>query len=118
MVAILIALFFISILYSSVGHGGASGYLAILSLTTFATMSDVWLKQHAWMLNLVVAAIALVSFAVCVAFVACIVSSKLLLLMLRACVACTLFSGLHVALLSRRRFAYIGLAVSVLTAFG
>ena len=58
MIAILVALFFISILYSSVGHGGASGYLAILSLTTFATMSDVWLKQHAWMLNLIVAAIA------------------------------------------------------------
>ena len=58
MIAILVALFFISILYSSVGHGGASGYLAILSLTTFATMSDIWLKQHAWMLNLIVAAIA------------------------------------------------------------
>lgn len=58
MFAILVALFLISILYSSVGHGGASGYLAILSLTSFATMSDVWLKQHAWMLNLVVAAIA------------------------------------------------------------
>ena len=48
----------ISILYSSVGHGGASGYLAILSLSTFASMNSSWLKQHAWCLNLIVAAIA------------------------------------------------------------
>ena len=45
-------------LYASVGHGGASGYLAILSLTTYGTMESAWLKQHAWCLNLVVAAIA------------------------------------------------------------
>ena len=48
----------ISILYSSVGHGGASGYLAVLSLSTFASMNSSWLKQHAWCLNLIVAAIA------------------------------------------------------------
>ena len=45
-------------LYASVGHGGASGYLAILSLTTYGAMEAAWLKQHAWSLNLVVAAIA------------------------------------------------------------
>ena len=44
--------------YSSVGHGGASGYLAILSLTSFGLMSHVWLKQHVWVMNLVVASIA------------------------------------------------------------
>ena len=53
-----LGLFLISILYSSVGHGGASGYLAILSLSTFASMNSSWLKQHAWCLNLIVAAIA------------------------------------------------------------
>lgn len=51
-------LFFISILYSSVGHGGASGYLAILSLSVYGNMESVWLKQYAWCLNLIVAAIA------------------------------------------------------------
>ena len=51
-------LFFISILYSSVGHGGASGYLALLSLTTYSEMQSAWLKQHVWVLNLIVAGLA------------------------------------------------------------
>ena len=53
-----LALFFIAALYASVGHGGASGYLALLSLSTFASMNTSWLKQHAWVLNLVVASLA------------------------------------------------------------
>ena len=57
-IAILVGLFVIAILYSSVGHGGASGYLAILSLTIYASEDPLWLKQHAWSLNLVVAGIA------------------------------------------------------------
>ncbi len=58
LVFILFGLFIVAILYSSVGHGGASGYLAILSLTTYGGMNSAWLKQHAWCLNLVVAGIA------------------------------------------------------------
>lgn len=58
LIVLCLGLFLISILYSSVGHGGASGYLAILSLSTFASMESSWLKQHVWCLNLVVAAIA------------------------------------------------------------
>jgi hypothetical protein len=58
LIALCIGLFFISILYSSVGHGGASGYLAVLSLTTYSQMDSAWLKQHAWVLNLAVAGIA------------------------------------------------------------
>ena len=53
-----VGLVIISILYSSVGHGGASGYLAILSLTSYGIMNYVWLKQHVWVMNLVVASIA------------------------------------------------------------
>ena len=56
------ALFFIAALYASVGHGGASGYLALLSLSTFASMNSAWLKQHAWVLNLVVASLAFYHF--------------------------------------------------------
>ena len=52
------ALLLVAALYSSVGHGGASGYLAVLSLTSFAMMGSAWLKQHAWCLNIVVATIA------------------------------------------------------------
>ena len=48
----------ISALYSSVGHGGASGYLAILSISSYGLMSHIWLKQHVWIMNLVVASIA------------------------------------------------------------
>ena len=56
--AICSGLFLISILYSSVGHGGASGYIALLSLTTYGEMQSAWLKQHVWILNLVVAGLA------------------------------------------------------------
>ncbi len=62
LVAICLALMVVATLYSSVGHGGASGYLAVLSLTTYGTMESAWLKQHAWCLNLVVAAIAFYHF--------------------------------------------------------
>ena len=57
-VLIALALLVVATLYSSVGHGGASGYLAILSLTSFASMEDLGLKQPAGRLNLIVAAIA------------------------------------------------------------
>jgi hypothetical protein len=55
---ILIGLLLVATLYSSVGHGGASGYLAILSLTSYGMMESSWLKQQVWCLNLVVASIA------------------------------------------------------------
>ena len=55
---VLVALFAIAALYSSVGHGGGSGYLAVLSLTAFAAAEAIWLKQYAWSLNLVVAGLA------------------------------------------------------------
>ena len=61
-IAILVGLFVIATLYSSVGHGGASGYLAILSLTIYASEDQLWLKQHAWSLNLVVAGIAFFTY--------------------------------------------------------
>ena len=62
LIVICLALMIVAVLYSSVGHGGASGYLAVLSLTTYGTMESAWLKQHAWSLNLVVAAIAFFHF--------------------------------------------------------
>ena len=58
LLAICFALFVVAMLYASVGHGGASGYLAVLSLSTYGVMEVGWLKQHAWCLNLIVAAIA------------------------------------------------------------
>ncbi len=58
LVLVLLALFAVAALYSSVGLGGASGYLAVLSVTTFAASEAIWLKQYAWSLNLIVAGIA------------------------------------------------------------
>ena len=58
LVLVLLALFAVATLYSSVGLGGASGYLAVLSMTTFASSESIWLKQYAWSLNLIVAGIA------------------------------------------------------------
>ena len=59
---LLFALSIIAAMYASVGHGGASGYLAILSLTAYAANDPVWLKQHAWSLNLLVAGIAFYAY--------------------------------------------------------
>tara|TARA_B110000444_G_scaffold75936_1_gene71570 strand:- start:29091 stop:29858 length:768 start_codon:yes stop_codon:yes gene_type:complete len=63
LLAICFGLFFISILYSSVGHGGASGYLALLSLTAYGEMQSSWLKQHVWVLNLIVAGLAFLHYS-------------------------------------------------------
>ena len=59
---LLFGLSIIAVMYSSVGHGGASGYLAVLSLTVYAENDPVWLKQHAWSLNLLVAGIAFYAY--------------------------------------------------------
>ncbi|MBM47089.1 MAG: hypothetical protein CMB35_00450 [Euryarchaeota archaeon] len=55
---VLIGLFLVAMLYSSVGHGGGSGYLAVLSLTSYGVAQAFWLKQYAWSLNLIVAGLA------------------------------------------------------------
>ncbi len=55
----LLVVFFIAFLYSSVGHGGASGYLAIMALWGFET---VVMKTSALSLNLFVSGIAFVNF--------------------------------------------------------
>jgi len=62
LVLVLVGLFFMATLFSTVGHGGASGYLAILSLSSFGTMESIWLKQHVWSLNLIVAGLAFIQF--------------------------------------------------------
>ena len=59
---LLIALCLVAFLYASVGHGGASGYLAILSLTAYSSQDSAWLKQHAWSLNLLVAGLAFIAY--------------------------------------------------------
>ena len=60
---LLFSLAVIAALYGSVGHGGASGYLAVLSLSIFASQGAIWLKPHALCLNLVVASIGLYHYS-------------------------------------------------------
>ncbi len=55
----LITLFSIAFLYSSVGHGGASGYLAIMALFGIETL---YMKSSALTLNLFVSGISLYNF--------------------------------------------------------
>lgn len=55
----LILLFVIAFLYSSVGHGGASGYLAVMAL--FGTLPEL-MKTSALTLNVFVSAIAFYNF--------------------------------------------------------
>lgn len=56
---ILPLIFLIAVLYSSVGHGGASGYLALMSLLG---VSSVYMRSSALILNLFVSAIAFFQF--------------------------------------------------------
>lgn len=53
-------IFVIAILYSSVGHGGASGYLAFMAVLSF---SPAVMRLAALTLNILVSAIALFSYA-------------------------------------------------------
>ena len=56
------SVFLIAVLYSSVGHGGASGYLAALSLASGALVS-AHMATTALTLNLLVAGLGMVAFA-------------------------------------------------------
>lgn len=55
----LIALFVVAALYASVGHGGASGYLALMAI---AGVSTVFMKPSALILNIFVSSISLFAF--------------------------------------------------------
>jgi uncharacterized membrane protein YfcA len=55
----LIPFFLIALLYSSVGHGGGSGYLAVMALLSF---SPELIKPTALVLNIFVATIASIKF--------------------------------------------------------
>lgn len=54
-----IGLLLIAFFYSSVGHGGASGYLALMALFSFSPES---IRSYALTLNLAVSAIAFISY--------------------------------------------------------
>jgi uncharacterized membrane protein YfcA len=59
LITLLICILAVAILYSSVGHGGASGYIAALALFSVAPAA---FKPTALVLNILVAAIATYSF--------------------------------------------------------
>ena len=52
-------LLFVSFLYSSVGHGGASGYIALMALFSFVPQE---IRTNALMLNVIVASIAFLQY--------------------------------------------------------
>jgi uncharacterized membrane protein YfcA len=54
------SIFAVALLYASVGHGGASGYLAVMALFGLAPAA---LKPTALLLNILVAGIAVIAFA-------------------------------------------------------
>jgi uncharacterized membrane protein YfcA len=54
-----LSLFAVSFMYSMVGHGGASGYLAVMSIFAVAT---IYFRSSALILNLFVAGIAFLNF--------------------------------------------------------
>ena len=58
-IALFILLPFVAFLYASVGHGGASGYLALMALVG---VSSMYMKPTALILNLFVAGIAFLQF--------------------------------------------------------
>jgi uncharacterized membrane protein YfcA len=59
-IIISILVFLVAALYSSVGHGGASGYLAVLSFFAFTPST---MASTALILNVLVAGIALIAYA-------------------------------------------------------
>jgi len=59
-VLIIAAIFLVAVLYSSVGHGGASGYLAVMAF--LAAVSPDITRPTALLLNVFVASIAAVQF--------------------------------------------------------
>ena len=58
-ILIVAAVFLVAVLYSSVGHGGASGYLAVMA---FLAVSPTVTRPTALVLNLFVASISFVQF--------------------------------------------------------
>ena len=58
-ITIVIAVFLVAVLYSSVGHGGASGYLGVMA---FLAVAPEVTRPTALVLNLFVASIAFVQF--------------------------------------------------------
>jgi len=58
--ALALGVFVVAVLYSSVGHAGASGYIAVMSLLALAPS---FIKPAALALNVLVAAIAFTQFA-------------------------------------------------------
>lgn len=54
-----LAVFAVALLYASVGHGGASGYLAVMAL--FAVAPE-WLRPTALVLNVIVSSIGTIAF--------------------------------------------------------
>jgi len=56
---IIVAVFIVAVLYSSVGHGGASGYLAVMA---FLSVAPEVTRPTALVLNLFVASIATIQF--------------------------------------------------------
>ena len=55
----LLVLFTIALLYSSVGHGGASGYLALMALFSFSPSE---MRYTALILNIIVASLAFINY--------------------------------------------------------
>lgn len=55
-VTLMVLIFLIAMVYASVGHGGASGYLAVMAV--FTTASSAQMSTTALLLNLCVAGCA------------------------------------------------------------
>lgn len=62
LISLLVLIFAVAAVYSSVGHGGASGYLTVLS---FFSYSAAEMSGTALLLNVLVSSLALWSFARC-----------------------------------------------------
>ena len=59
--AVAVTIFIVAVLYASVGHGGASGYIAVMAL---CGISPLIIKPSALVLNIVVSSAAFVFYAV------------------------------------------------------
>jgi uncharacterized protein len=81
------AFFAAALLYAAVGHGGASGYLAIMALAAF---SPTEMRPLALMMNVAVSAIAWINFSRAGHF-----RGKLFLPLIALALPCAYWGGLH-----------------------
>lgn len=106
----IISFFIISLLYSTIGHGGASGYLAVMAITA---MDPILFRSTALGLNIMVSAVGTILF-----FKAGFFKAKLFWPLVLAAVPCAYVGGsLDIQIAIFRKLLAITLCIALIRLF-